>query len=231
VKLAFRCDPAHEVRLPKPVLAKAGLPEWLKTMPQNAWSEVAGADVRTLKQCPPFIDAMGTGVLMPLIADLTFKDGAFHWASDLPVVEGREVIRSPIGVHVPEQATGTPFGGAGDFIVKFMNPWTIEAPEGWSILFTHPANRLDLPFRTLTGLVDCDAFHLGLVHFPALWIDRTFEGTLPKGTPVAQAIPVRRETIEMVVGTLDDAALGDQQALRQSLQAEAGVYRKQFRGT
>ena len=24
--------------------------------------------------------------------------------------------------------------------------WTIEAPEGYSLLFTHPVNRFDLPF-------------------------------------------------------------------------------------
>ena len=37
---------------------------------------------------------------------------------------------------------------------------------GWSILFTHPLNRDDLPFRTLSGIVDCDRFGAGLVHFP-----------------------------------------------------------------
>ncbi len=113
MKLAFRCDPAHRALLPEPKPAKGGLPAWLKSMPSEAWSEIAGADVRTVKQCPPFIDAMGAGVLMPLIADLAFKDGEFSWNSELPVVEGREVIRSPLGVHVPEQASGAPFGGAG----------------------------------------------------------------------------------------------------------------------
>jgi hypothetical protein len=229
VKLTFRCDPAHEALLPKPAPARGGLPSWLKAMPAELWSETAGTDIRTVKQCPPFIDAMSMGVLMPLLADLTVSGGEFSWNSALPVVEGRDVIRSPLGVHVPEQARGAPFADPDQFILKFMNPWSIAAPEGWSIFFTHPVNRLDLPFRTLTGLVDCDAFGLGLVHFPALWIDKGFEGTLPKGTPVAQAIPVRRETLDLDIAALDPAAVAQQQALRQALQSEPGVYRKRFR--
>jgi hypothetical protein len=229
VKLAFRCDPAHEALLPRPVAAKSALPDWLRRMPAEAWSEIAGADLRTLKHCPPFIDAMQMGVLMPLIADLAFENGEFRWDSGLPVIEGREAIRSPLGLHPPEQAMGAPFGEDGRFIVKFMNPWAIEAPEGWSILFTHPANRLDLPFRTLTGIVDCDAFRLGLVHFPALWIDAEFTGTLPKGTPVAQAIPIRREEWQFEIGTLSEDDIVAQQTLRQDLQAEPGLYRKSFR--
>ncbi len=93
----------------------------------------------------------------------------------------------------------------------------------------HPANRLDLPFRTITGIVDCDAFRLGLVHFPALWVDRSFNGVLPRGTPVAQAIPVKREALEIEIGALDEDDIATQQQLRQALQAEPGLYRKAFR--
>jgi len=48
------------------------------------------------------------------------------------------------------------------------------------VLFTHPANRFDLPFTTLTGLVDCDLYHDNWVHFPAHWHDTNFSGVLPK---------------------------------------------------
>ena len=79
-------------------------------------------------------------------------------------------------------------------MIKFHNLWTIEAPEGYSVLFTHPANRFDLPFTTLTGLVDCDRYHDNWIHFPAHWHDTNFSGVLPKGTPVAQCMPVKRES-------------------------------------
>jgi hypothetical protein len=54
-------------------------------------------------------------------------------------------------------------------------------------------NRFDLPFTTLTGLVHCDRYHDNWIHFPAHWRDANFSGVLPKGTPVAQCMPVKPE--------------------------------------
>ena len=55
-------------------------------------------------------------------------------------------------------------------------------------------NRFDLPFTTLTGLVDCDRYHDNWIHFPAHWHDANFSDVLPKGTPVKQCMPVKRES-------------------------------------
>ncbi|MCG8461128.1 MAG: hypothetical protein MI919_32995, partial [Holophagales bacterium] len=85
-----------------------------------------------------------------------------------------------------EQAAGSPLSDADTVIVKFNNFWTIECPSGWSLLVTHPVNREDLPFRTLTGLVDADRYGDAFIHFPARWSDPDFTGLLPRGTPVAQ---------------------------------------------
>ena len=80
------------------------------------------------------------------------------------------------------------------FLIKFHNLWTVQAPPGYSLLFTHPVNRSDLPFTTLTGLVDCDRYHDNWINFPAHWHDADFSGVLPRGTPVAQCYPVKRQT-------------------------------------
>ena len=66
-------------------------------------------------------------------------------------------------------------------MIKFHNLWSIEAPEGYSLLFTHPVNRFDLPFTTLSGLVDCDRYRDNWIHFPAHWHDLNFNGVLPNG--------------------------------------------------
>jgi len=229
--LTFRCLPGFEDILPKPVAARKGLPDWLKTMPTAVASEtLGGAEVRTLKHCPPLIDALSAGVLMPLAADLTVTDGAISWDWEAPRVAGLRHTRSPIGLHVPEQATGAPLPvEAGQFIVKFTNFWALQVPDGWSVLFTHPLNREDLPFRTLSGLVDCDRFTDGFVHFPALWTDPGFEGVLGKGTPVAQAIPVPREVLDIVTEPMDDARLDAHRAVEDGLQEDPGLYRRSFR--
>ncbi|TFF24882.1 hypothetical protein E3C22_05705 [Jiella endophytica] len=228
MKLQFRCLPGWKGRMPEPRIAAANLPDWLKAMPRSAVAPLLGGEVRTVKQCPPFVDAMSAGVLFPLIADLRVEDGVFEWDSGLPAHPLARLTRSPVGVHLPEQLTGFPGADPGRFAVKFTNPWAIDMPEGWSMLFSHPHNRLDLPFRTLTGLVD--AFPDGFVHFPAIWTDPSFSGVVPAGTPVAQAVLVRREPLTLTCREMDEAELSASLDLQDALDADPGVYRKRFRG-
>lgn len=231
MKLKFRCLPELHGHIPEPVEAKASLPDWLKDIPSTAESELLGNEqVRTLKHCPPIIDGFSTGVLFKLPCDVTMKGGEFSWHWPKPVSPKAQQTRSPIGLHVPEQATGAPLGtNPGDFIIKLNNFWSIEAPEGISLLFTHPLNREELPFRTLAGVVDCDRFKGGFVHFPALWKDPKFEGTLKAGTPIAQAFPFKREALELDCAPMDEAEFETHLDTQGKLQAEPGHYRKSVR--
>jgi hypothetical protein len=226
MKITFRCASEHEALLPRPVLAKGHLPDWLKRMPASAISEVAGTEVRTLKHCPPFIEAVGAGFLMPLACDIRIRNGTFAWESPLPPLDGSLDGRSPLGVHVPEQAVGSPLAQNSRFILKFMNPWSIQSPPGVSVLFCHPFNRNDLPFRTITGIVDCDRYALGQVHFPALWVDPDFEGVLAAGTPIAQAVPFHREELSLDIGSMNEQELAARAHLQDALHAGPGFYRK-----
>jgi len=156
-------------------------------MPQEAFSMVLLAEPSIVKTCPPFSAVLTCGFLMPLIADLRVEDGIFTWDALT------DFSRSPIDVH-DDEASGTPFLDEDRFIVKFANYWTLEVPPGYSLLITHPVNRHDLPFVTLTALVDADRYKDNFIGFPVHWRDCGFSGLLPKGTPVAQCIPVRRDS-------------------------------------
>ncbi len=113
-----------------------------------------------------------------------------------------------------------------DFVVKFNNFWTIETEPGVSMLFTHPLNRPDLPFRSFAGVVDTDAYSSGFVHFPAHWIDAEFEGVLARGTPVAQGIPFRREQMQLEWTPMSDADIELHRQEQDLLQTDPGHYRK-----
>jgi hypothetical protein len=226
--LTFRCPPELEGRLPPPTPAAAGLPEWLRAMPAQAFSAVVAAEDDTVKRCPPFVDAMTCGFLMPLVCDVAVEAGEFTWESDLPA--GRlGAPRSPLGFHDASQVAGTPLFDADRSVLKFHNLWTIEAPPGWSLLFTHPTNRFDLPFTTLTGLVDCDRYHDALIHFPALWRDPAFSGVLPRGTPIAQCIPLKRERWKVRTAAFTDADARKLEDVMGAIAREKGVYRRRFR--
>lgn len=228
-RITFRCPPELEGILPKPLPAVQGLPDWFKAMPQKAHNAASNDEQFTVKKCPPFIDAMTYGFLMPLVADLAVADGAFTWDRDVPGGAITNYPRSPLEFHDSGQVAGTPFYEDDRFIIKFTNFWTIELPEGFSLLVTHPVNRRDLPFTTLTGLVDADTYHDNFIHFPAYWEDPAFTGTIPKGTPVAQCIPVNRETWDPVFETISGEAAHRLHQVSTALSVEQGVYRHDFR--
>jgi hypothetical protein len=227
--LRFRCPPGLETIIPRPIPAVLGLPDWFKTLPAKAFNATMGEETQTVKKCPPFIDAMTFGFLIPLAVDLKVQDGEFSWQFDPPAGLASEYSHSPIGFHDPSQVAGTPLFEDDCFIIKFNNFWTIETPPGYSLLCTHPVNRTDLPFTTLTGLVDCDTFHDSPLNFPARWHDVNFNGVLPKGTPVAQCLPVKRESWAARFAALSDEETARIMKTRDAIAREPDVYRRQFR--
>jgi hypothetical protein len=236
MKIAFRCHPSIVDVLPRPVAAKTGLPDWIKTMPQTAFSDETGGSLQTVRQCLPFVDAMMAGYLMPLAADLHVEDGRIRWddeaLANLPASEPR----SPLGWHPLAQVTGTPFGDQGRPVVKFMNFWSIETEPGWWLFVTHPVNRPTTPFHTLSGYVATDRFKDVPINFPALWVDPGFRGVIPRGTPIAQCIPVKRETDEVTIEAFEGDALERSGALSRDFRGKQTktrqhLYRKNFRKT
>jgi hypothetical protein len=76
----------------------------------------------------------------------------------------------------------------------FQTQAAVKLPDGYSAIFTHPLNRFDLPFITLSGVVDGPfVVHNGNIPFH---IKDGFEGVIPKGTPIMQIIPFKRENWE-----------------------------------
>jgi hypothetical protein len=229
MRIVFRCDPALYDRLPRPLAARGVLPDWLRDMPRSAFSELHDQDIRTVKQCPPFVDAMAYGFVIPLPCDVTVRDGKFSWAWDLPPLAVEAHPRSPLSFHVPTQVTGTPFHDPARAVIKFNCFWTIELEQGYSLFATHPVNRADLPFRLLTGLVDADRFKDVGILFPAVWVDPSFDGVLPAGTPVAQCFPVTREAAEIVAEPLSPEAQGRYDETGAALLSKPGIYRRRYR--
>lgn len=229
LKLEFRCPAELEGKLPPPIAATLGLPNWLKTMPTQMFNSIDMRDEDTVKRCPPFVDAMTTGFLIPLICDLRIENGEITWDNEFPPGGEFDYPRSPIGFHDSSQVVDSPLFAPDRLLIKFHNLWTIKAPEGYSVLFTHPLNRFDLPFTTLTGLVDCDLFCDGLIHFPAHWRDTGFSGVLPKGTPVAQCIPVKRENWTAQIAPLTAEEAQRVHDLTKAIPRESGLYRRKFR--
>ena len=108
-------------------------------MPQKAFSAILQEELITVKKCPPFIDAMGYGFLIPLVGDLRVERGEFSWDREVPGGGVLELLtRSPIDYHDAVQVAGTPSFDDDRFIIKFNNFWTIGT-AGRPFAVLHPS--------------------------------------------------------------------------------------------
>jgi len=178
----------------KPIPSLKNLPDWYKAKSpftdgsKRDYAFPNGTRNVTVKWCNPFGDALGSGYFILLENDIQVRqiDGEenFVWTrgGDGFVGEhGKEQISPEL---IPEGFSHNPW--------KFKNFWGIQTPPGYSTLFTHPMNRFEFPFLTLSGVVDTDDYHQP-VNFPFV-IRKGFEGIIESGTPIAQVIPFKRDS-------------------------------------
>ena len=181
----------HILESPKP--AKEYVPKWYKDLDRNRTLNKHHmlpdlSSNLTVKACVPFLDALVTGYMITTPCDiLAVKDPSYpsrlNWSYEFPIVE----------THKESQVKGMPMAKEFDPVpYKWNSPWLIRTPKDYSVLFTHPLNHFDLPFHTLSGIVDTDSYTMP-VNFPFLLRD-DFEGIIPKGTPIAQVIPIKRDS-------------------------------------
>lgn len=194
----FSHDPNLDGVFPPPVAAIKKAPDFYKAIRPQTGSR---PDTGTVKRCIPFLDALSAGFIIPLWADLHVVacdgDLQFTFPRNLPMsasIEKHDYVQAP-GHPMAEHPYGKHF-------MKFMNPWVIETAPGYSCLFTAPLNHLDTRFKVLDGAVDTDTYHAN-VNFPFLWTGGNGEFFIPKGTPLMQVIPYKRETFTLEVGTTD----------------------------
>jgi hypothetical protein len=91
----------------------------------------------------------------------------------------------------------------GQSLLKFVNPWTIKTPSGWSVSFKNPSSNFSNDIHILEGVVDTDKYTVP-VNFPFVWTGfEEGEWIIPKGTPLVQVIPFKREETDLVIKVKD----------------------------
>jgi len=210
-KIIFKAHKAlwddKEIR-PEP--ARLSIPEWFKKLPTHYGNSKQD---KTIKECMPFLDTLQTGYILknPI-------DQEIHWLQH----NSKENIDKDCWVQVNEELNHLHFfynqflnlnrgvethpvkqlGETCPFVsmnsnrsfYKIMNPWTIELPDGYSVLFCPILNRPDLRFFPMSGIVDNG---IGIpTNFPIV-ITKPGVWTLKKGEPIIACIPFKREEWQM----------------------------------
>lgn len=187
----FSPNNPNNIGAPEPI--KNLLPEWYRKAETTFM--VDGYEAAGLKKCAPYLDAMISGYALVMPTDIFVsknEDGSLNlrwngseisstFIKERPKESGSTMPRPPH--HYPNHLV---FGGF----------WGVKTPRGWSLLVTHPLNRDDLPFTTLSGIIDSDRYSAsGNIPF---FIKEDFTGMIPAGTPIAQLIPIKRAKWSMI---------------------------------
>lgn len=172
-----------------------------------------------VKNCVPFLDSLTAGYMAELWQDIqvvrTKQGPEISWPVDPAPVSGR----SQAGLDTFPSPKGT---SPTQFV--WLSPFMIQTPPGYSVLITHPFNRFDLPFTTLSAIVDSDSI-MGSGHIP-FYLDEDFEGIIETGTPIFQIIPFKRESWK----SEEDSSLNDKSDKNRwlALRRSSGFYRDNY---
>jgi hypothetical protein len=175
-------------------------PDWYKK--SQRWVEIPEGEPNLgmqkwpgLKHCLPFLEALSIGYYILLDQDVIVtrdENGlTLRWENG-EQIPNREMM-SPVEYrppHVTDPLQGPNGYGEEYYHFHFFMHLSIRPPKGYSMIITHPFNRFELPFITMTGIVDDYAMPGANASF---FLKNGFEGVIPKGTPIAQVIPFKRE--------------------------------------
>lgn len=178
-----------------PQLARKELPLWYKEASafhtKKPEINQYGKSNTSYKMCMPFFDALSAGYVQKTWADIKIdyneQTGELIYKSPSPLEQISHRERSANKNFIPIR-------GYYDVEFTWPQPWIPKLPKGYSVLYTQPFNRLDLPFMSTTGIVDVDNDFVG--SFPnnlPFYIKNGWTGIIPAGTPMYQIIPIKRE--------------------------------------
>lgn len=186
-----------------PVPATKNIPEWYRKeksfIDENKPKIIDGRINSTIKKCIPFFDALTAGYILFTYIDIYvyFNQRGSHYSCP-------ENLNATgvVGFHANEQALNYPESNIMSY-PKFINPWSIQTPKGYSTLFIPPMHNSNNYFNILPGVVDTDRYH-NPVNFPFILNSPTFEGVIPAGTPICQVIPFKRNSFNMNINESDN---------------------------
>jgi hypothetical protein len=229
----LNADNLNIIEYNEPAESKKYIPNWYKRLSKfhksNSLNKLhpindRGTDgsAASTKLCMPFFDALTSGYLITLPYDLLITDDN---GKPLISFQGPENIqplklRDPQGNELLQIPTGY-----SDMHFVWCMPISIKLPDGYSFLITHPFNRFDLPFITMTGIIDANFALQPNSNLP-FFIKQGFEGMVPQGTPIAQILPFKRESWQL--NKKNGLVLEGENILRKSKSVFYNWYKKTY---
>jgi hypothetical protein len=181
----------------KPYPASQAIPQWWRNgtpyfpSPNNPDGKTLlidknGHSNATFKKCTPMLDAITSGYIIPLYADVLLKNDG----NDINV--SWRTTNSIFELHGPSAYSVEKPDGYKEGVLKYLNTWIPITPPGYSCLIVSPLGYRNLPFRAIPAIIDTDKSVHDLT--VPMWVKDGFDGVVEKGTPMIQIIPFKRES-------------------------------------
>jgi hypothetical protein len=210
-KIEFFTDHEELLEFP-PIPARKALPEWFKQMspsielppgtsrfPFGISKALKLSNVNaTIRRCPGIISYFSEGYLVPL------------WSDFLVQIRGKTVYcagsnelgkASPHSKEMQYNTMPLPDDYLEDS-VKFLNPWKVRTPPGWSVLVSQPFYHFEQRFTALTGVIDSDVYHH--LHVNTFFRKGDRDHQLKMGMPFLHVMPFERKDLELEVRVTND---------------------------
>jgi hypothetical protein len=183
-KQIIQFESVHSAHPNVMIPAKSLVPKWFKD------EKLLTPPETTFKNCVPFLDSLISGYLVTLPVDILVTQQDGH-----PIINWRQSNDglTMVGFRLNESIDRipTPHGYHKDSFYWHF-PVSFKLPIGYSALLTQPINRFDLPFQSLSIVLD-GGYTLVPEARVTFFIREGFEGIIPQGTPILQIIPFKNE--------------------------------------
>ena len=152
----------------------------------------------TLK-CPALTQFGNKGFILraPLDIHLTIEsDNTYKWQTPVSQVFAENL--EPAVAHHNEYSfydfmTSWP-KDTMKIILKLNLPWAMRIPKGYEVLLIEPFYKDDCRFTVCSGIFDSD-LGIATLTIPVMWHSTKGSYVIKSGTPIAQLIPIKKETI------------------------------------
>jgi hypothetical protein len=192
--IRFYTDEKYRDVIPQPAPSHKYLPEWYNTLElqQNNGGIPSEKDY-TVRGCMPFFESLSAGWILPLPMDMYIKATENNLSVEFE-------NSHEFGVKITHGGDMFNYNKPIDdaFLAKFITPWYVDAPKGYSIMMLPPLNRWGNNFyeyfMPFSGMFNADSYPTLLNQFALTQIPPGTNTTIKSGTPIAQMIFIDRES-------------------------------------